>query len=210
MNKNLVPLSAVAIAAALFLAGCATDSGSAPASSSIPGMHHGSSSDGGTPASAPASSEDHNTADVMFAQMMIPHHAQAVEMSDMILAKQDIPADVKELATRIKEAQGPEIELMTGWLEDWNMPTHAPSGSSGHGMAGMMGDEEMKKLDDAQGTAAARLFLEQMIIHHEGAITMAKSETADGKNTAAVQLSKDIVTAQEAEIQEMKTLLGAL
>jgi uncharacterized protein (DUF305 family) len=77
-------------------------------------------------------------------------------------------------------------------------------------MAGMMGAEEMKKLDDAQGTAAARLFLEQMIIHHEGAIVMAKAETADGKNTAAVQLGKDIVTAQEAEIQEMKTLLGAL
>lgn len=210
MHKNLVPFSAAAFAAALFLAGCATDSGTAPSSSSMPGMHHGSSSDGGSTASAPASAGDHNTADVMFAQMMIPHHAQAVEMSDMILAKQDIPAEVKDLATRIKEAQGPEIELMTGWLEDWKMPTHLPSTGSGHGMAGMMGDEELKKLDDAQGTAAARLFLEQMVIHHEGAITMAKAETADGKNTAAVQLSKDIVTAQEAEIQQMKTILGAL
>ena len=149
-------------------------------------------------------------ADAMFAQMMIPHHAQAVEMSDMILAQQDIPAKVKDLATRIKEAQGPEVELMTGWLESWNMPAHLPSGSSGHGMAGMMGADEMAKLSDAQGTAAARLFLEQMIIHHEGAIVMAKAEAADGKNTAAVQLGKDIVTAQEAEIQEMKTLLGAL
>jgi uncharacterized protein (DUF305 family) len=210
MNKKLLPLSAVALAAALSLAGCATDSGTAPSSSSMTGMHHGSSSDGGTSASAPASAEDHNMADVMFARMMIPHHAQAVEMSDMILAKQDMPADVRALATRIKEAQGPEIELMTGWLEDWKMPAHLPSGSSGHGMAGMMGAEEMKKLDDAQGTAAARLFLEQMIIHHDGAIVMAKSETADGKSTAAVQLGKDIVTAQEAEIQEMRTLLGAL
>jgi uncharacterized protein (DUF305 family) len=210
MNKNHLPLSAAAIAAVLFLAGCATDSGTAPSSSSMPGMHHGSSSDGGPSASAPAPAADHNMADVMFAQMMIPHHAQAVEMSDTILAKQDIPADVKDLATRIKEAQRPEIELMTGWLEDWKMPTHLPSTGSGHGMAGMMDEEEMKKLDDSQGTAAARLFMEQMIIHHEGAMTMATSETANGKNTAAVQLSKDIVTAQEAEIQEMKTLLGAL
>lgn len=209
MNKKLLPLSA-ALAAALSLAGCATDSGTAPSISSMPGMHHGSSSDGGTPAGAPESAADHNMADAMFAQMMIPHHAQAVEMSDMMLSKQGIPADVKDLATRIKAAQGPEIELMTGWLESWNMPTQLPSGSSGHGMAGMMGAEEMAKLSDAQGTDAARLFLEQMIIHHEGAIVMAKAETAGGKDTAAVQLSKDIVAAQEAEIQEMKTLLTAL
>ena len=209
MNKKLLPLSA-ALAAALLLAGCATDSGAAPSGSSMPGMHHGSSSDGGMSPGAPASAEDHNMADAMFAQMMIPHHAQAVEMSDMMLSKQDIPAGVKDLATRIKAAQGPEIELMTGWLESWNMPTHMPSGSSGHGMAGMMGAEELAKLSAAQGTDAARLFLEQMISHHEGAIVMAKAETSDGKNTAAVQLSKDIVAAQEAEIQEMKTLLTAL
>jgi len=131
-------------------------------------------------------------------------------MSDMMLSKQDIPADVKDLAARIKAAQGPEIELMTGWLERWNMPTQLPSGSSGHGMAGMMGAEEMAKLSDAQGTDAARLFLEQMIIHHEGAIVMAKAETAGGKDTAAVQLSKDIVAAQEAEIKEMQQLLTTL
>ncbi|HYH77909.1 MAG TPA: DUF305 domain-containing protein, partial [Arthrobacter sp.] len=122
MHKKLLPLSAAAIAAALFLTGCAADSGTGPSSSSMPGMHHGSSSDGGTSASAPASAEDHNMADVMFAQMMIPHHAQAVEMSDMILAKQGILAEVEDLATRVKEAQGPEIELMTGWLKDWEMP----------------------------------------------------------------------------------------
>ena len=63
----------------------------------------------------------------MFAQMMIPHHAQAVEMSDMMLKKQDIPAEVTALATRIKAAQGPEIEKMTGWLEGWDEPTQAPS-----------------------------------------------------------------------------------
>lgn len=144
----------------------------------------------------------------MFAQMMIPHHAQAVEMSDMILKKQDIPpAEVTALATRIKEAQGPEIEKMTGWLKSWGEPTQM---ASGHSMNGMMGAEDMTKLDTAQGVEAAKLFLTQMIAHHQGAVTMARTETTDGRDAEAVQLSKDIVSAQEAEIKEMQTLLAAL
>jgi uncharacterized protein (DUF305 family) len=189
------------------LAGCATDSGSAP----MPGMSHGSSgmSHGN---SAPASSADHNDADVKFAQMMIPHHAQAVEMSDLILAKTEIPATVTALATKIKEAQGPEIDTMTSWLKSWNEPTEMAAGHSmsGSGMSGMMDEAVMKELQAAQGTDAARLFLTQMIAHHEGAVTMAKTETSEGKNAEAVDLSKKIVTAQEAEIKEMQELLAAL
>lgn len=60
--------------------------------------------------------------------MMVPHHAQAVEMSDLMLTKEGIPAAVTGLATRIKAAQGPEIEKMTGWLKSWNQPTEMPSG----------------------------------------------------------------------------------
>ncbi|MDQ1595005.1 MAG: hypothetical protein QOH40_1561 [Arthrobacter pascens] len=214
MNKKLLPLSATALAAILALAGCASGSGSGTPGTSMPGMDHGSSpasEPGSAPAtSAPAAAADHNAADVTFAQMMIPHHAQAVEMSDMMLKKQDIPAEITALATKIKAAQGPEIERMTGWLKSWNEPTQMPSGHISHSMSGMMGDEDMKKLDTAQGTAAARLFLNQMIAHHEGAIMMAKTENTAGKNPDAVQLSRDIVTAQEAEIQEMQKLLAAL
>lgn len=211
MNKKFSTLSATAIAAALALAGCSTGTGSSSAGTSMPGMDHGRS--GSAPASsAPAASAEHNAGDVMFAQMMIPHHAQAVEMSDMMLAKKDIPADVTALATKIKAAQGPEIEQMTGWLQSWNEPTQAPAGHdmSTPGMDGMMGDADMKKLDTAQGTEAAKLFLKQMITHHEGAVMMAQTETSQGKNADAIKLSRNIVTAQEAEIKEMQDLLATL
>ena len=79
-----------------------------------------------------------------------------------------------------------------------------------NGMNGMMSDADMKELDAAQGTEAAKLFLTQMIAHHQGAIMMAKTETTGGKNPDAVGLSKAIVTAQEAEIQEMQALLTKL
>jgi uncharacterized protein (DUF305 family) len=147
----------------------------------------------------------------MFAQMMIPHHSQAVAMSDIILAKEGIPAPVTELATKIKAAQGPEIEKMTGWLESWGQPTEMPTTMpSGHSRSGMMGEDDMAKLEAAQGTEAAKLFLTQIVAHHEGAVMMARTETTDGKNAHAVQLSKDIVSSQEAEIQEMKDLLATL
>jgi uncharacterized protein (DUF305 family) len=212
--KKTLTISAAAIAAAIALAGCAAGSGTGTSdSSSMPGMNHGSSAmpSSSAPATSAAASAEFNDADTMFAQMMIPHHAQAVTMSDMILDKEGIPAPVTDLATKIKAAQGPEIEKMTGWLESWGQPTEAPTGAhSGHSMSGMMGEEDMAKLEAAQGTEAAKLFLTQMIAHHEGAVEMAKTETTDGKNADAVQLSKDIVSDQEAEIQEMKDLLATL
>ena len=209
MNKKFLTLSATGLAAAIALAGCASGSGTGSSGTSMP-VDHGSSSASAPSSSAPVAAADHNAADVTFAQLMIPHHAQAVEMSDMMLKKQNVPAEVTALATKIKAAQGPEIETMTGWLKGWNEPTTMPSGHSSHGMSGMMGDADMKKLEAAQGTEAARLFLRQMIAHHEGAIMMAKTENTAGKNADAVKLSKDIVTAQEAEIQEMQKLLATL
>ena len=213
MTKKFLPLSAAALAASLALAGCSTGTGPGSTGTSTTGAESSSTS-----APASSSAAEHNAADVMFAQMMIPHHAQAVEMSEMMLAKKDIPADVTTLATKIKAAQGPEIETMTGWLTSWNEPTQAPTGhgmsthSTGgmNGMNGMMSDADMKELDAAQGTEAAKLFLTQMITHHQGAIMMAKTETTGGKNPDAVGLSKAIVTAQEAEIQEMQALLTKL
>jgi uncharacterized protein (DUF305 family) len=205
MNKKFLTLSATAVAAAIALAGCSTGAGSGSSGSSMPGMSHGST--GATSSSGPSAAADHNAADVMFAQAMIPHHAQAVDMSDTMLAKKDIPASVMALAARIKAAQDPEIETMTAWLNGWNEPVQMPSG---HSMTGMMGDEDTNKLDAAQGTEAARLFLTQMTAHHEGAVIMAKTETADGKYAGAVSLSKAIVAAQEAEIREMRDQLATL
>jgi len=202
--KKTLTISALGIAAAIALAGCAGTSGTTP-TSTMPGM--GSGGMGMASSSAPATA-DHNAADTMFTQGMIPHHAQAVEMSDMMLKKHGMDARITALATKIKAAQAPEIEMMTGWLKTWNEPTQM---ASGHGMGdGMMGDEDLKTLDAAQGTEAAKLFLTQMIAHHEGAVMMAKTETTDGRNAEAIRLSEEIVSSQETEIQEMKDLLTKL
>lgn len=165
----------------------------------------------------------------MFAQHMIPHHQQAIEMSDMLLTKQGIDPRVTELAKQIKAAQGPEIEQMQGWLNQWGNPPMPPMPSgdmSGHGdmpgmsgmpsmsgtpgMTGMMSNEDMTALQNAQGVEASKLFLTQMITHHEGAITMAQTEIKDGQYPAAVELARAIVSAQQNEIDTMKGMLAAL
>ncbi|MDN4643164.1 DUF305 domain-containing protein [Arthrobacter sp. PsM3] len=199
--KKTLTISAT-LAAVIALAGCS--SGSASGGSSMPGMDHSTMAASPVPAAGDA---DHNGSDAMFAQVMIPHHAQAVEMSDMILKKQGIDARVTALATKIKAAQAPEIEKMTGWLNDWNEPTQAPGG---HSMTGMMNDDDLEKLNAAQRTEAARLFLSQMIAHHEGAVEMANAEVRSGQDAAAIQLGKDIAASQTGEIQDMKDLLVAL
>jgi uncharacterized protein (DUF305 family) len=193
-----------ALAVSLGLAGCAAGSGTSGG-----GMHSNHDSSSPMSSMVPDANADHNQADIMFAQMMIPHHAQAVEMSGIVLAKPGLPADVTALATRIKGAQAPEIETMTGWLKGWNVPTMM-SDQSGQGMSGMVDAEGLDKLKAAQGNEAARLFMEQMTGHHEGAIEMAGQEIGQGKYPDAIQLARDIVTAQEAEIAEMKKLLAAL
>lgn len=196
---RVMALTATPLALVLALAGCA-DAGEG----SMPGMDHG-----GGMASASPSVEvqgEFNTADSMFAMMMIPHHEQAVEMSDMILAKTGIDQQVLDLAQQIKDAQGPEIELMQSWLDAWGMSSSGDMGDMDHG-GGMMSEDDMTALENAEGADAARLFLEQMIEHHEGATEMAQSELEDGVNPDAVALAQTIVEAQTAEIATMQDLL---
>lgn len=195
-----IALVAAPLALALTLAGCA----GSDEDTSMPGMDHG----GMTSSAAPSAEVegDFNTADSMFVMMMIPHHEQAVEMSDMILAKDGIDPRVMDLAQQIKEAQAPEIELMQSWLDAWGMSESGGLGGMDHG-DGMMSDEDMSALESATGSEAARLFLEQMIQHHEGAIEMADAQLEDGINPDALALAQVIVEAQTAEIATMKDLL---
>lgn len=153
---------------------------------------------------------DVNAADVMFVEMMIPHHEQAIEMADLVLDTPGIDPAVIDLATEIKAAQGPEIEQMERWLDDWGMPSMS-GGHGGHGgMDGMLSDEELQRLADAEGDEATRLFLEGMIEHHEGAIDMADDVIDDGDNADVRRLAEIIITAQQAEIDLMGDLLTAL
>lgn len=202
MKKNrTTALAAAPLALALLLAGC-TDAGTTATS----GMNDSDETAMSSTPSVEVQGE-YNAADTMFASMMIPHHEQAVEMSDMLLAKDDVDERVAELAERIKAAQAPEIDQMEAWLDDWGMPSGAEMGDMRHG-DGMMSEDDMAALESATGDDASRLFLEQMIQHHEGAIEMAEAEIADGINPDAVALAETIVETQAAEITEMRELLA--
>ena len=146
----------------------------------------------------------------MFAQMMIPHHEQAIVMSDMVLPKEDLDPGVLELAQDIKDAQGPEIEQLRGWLEDWGVDQSSHDMSDMGDMDGMLSEDELAALDAAPGPEASRLYLEQMIVHHEGAVDMARTEVEQGSHTEAVELANSIIESQNAEIQQMRDMLAAL
>jgi uncharacterized protein (DUF305 family) len=153
-------------------------------------------------------SNDADQNDVMFAQMMIPHHEQAIEMADLALESPSASAEVQALAAQIKAAQGPEIDQMTQWLKNWD--ADMPMG--GHDMGdmggdGMMGQDDLDELEAAQGPEFDRLWLTMMIDHHEGALTMA-GRVIDTDNTDVAALAKAIVEGQTAEIATMEGLLA--
>ena len=202
MNTRLIALTSGALLTAAALAGCtAGSSGEDSGMGNMPGMGHRT-------ASTDAVTSDHNQADVTFATMMVPHHQQAIEMSDTLLAKQGVDARVTELAQKIKAAQQPEIDTMNGWLSTWGQKPDM--GGMDMGGDGMMSQQDMDALKNASGADASTLFLTQMIQHHQGAITMATTETEQGKATDAVALAKTIAAAQTAEIATMKQLLASL
>lgn len=196
MKTRPAAIAAITLAALLPLSGCVVTTGS---DNGMEGMNHGS----GTSASAGA-----DAADIMFARMMIEHHEQAVEMSDVLLSKEGVDERVASLAEEIKAAQEPEIQKMDQWLEEWDADMNDMGGMD-HG-DGMMSDEDMQALEDATGADAARLFLEQMIEHHEGAVEMAQDEVDSGQNSDAVALAETIIDAQTTEIATMKEILATL
>ena len=191
----------------LFLAACSDHS-----SVNHSDMNMNSSTTLAIPANA-----DYNATDVGFAQGMIPHHAQAIEMADMALQK-STNEPVLKLARAIKGAQDPEIQQMSKWLSnrgqkvpDTSMPMdhgdHSMDGMGSMMTSGMMTEADMKKLNESTGTAFDRLWLQLMIQHHEGAITMAKEELTKGKNPEMQTLAQAIISGQQKEIDEMNGLL---
>ena len=193
LNTRTLLLVSAAAAVALTLGGCA---GGTPGTDAT-----GSEASAGSEAAA-----DFNGADVTFAQMMIPHHEQAVEMSESLLAKDGIDERVRDLATQIKDAQQPEIDQLEQWLDDWGQE-ESDMGGMNHG-GGMMSEDDMTALGDAEGDDAARLFLEQMTVHHEGAIEMAQAEVTDGEHADAKSMAENIVATQTDEVIVMQDMLS--
>lgn len=165
---------------------------------------------------AKASASEHNDADVMFAQMMVPHHTQATEMAKLAETRASSP-EVKALAAKIAAAQQPEIDKMNTWLDDWGTGTSSDSSMAGmdHGsmndsgsMTGMMSEDDMTSLAAMSGAEFDKTFLTMMIEHHTGAISMAEDEMKNGKNADALALATSIQVTQQAEVNEMKALLN--
>jgi len=200
LNIFRIALLLAAMAAAIAFAGCSADDG-------MSGLGHNSASPAASSSATPGGG--FNEADVMFVQMMIPHHEQAVDMSDMALSKSGINPEVEALAKQIKAAQQPEIDMMNAWLETWGrvpMPESAHHSSSD----GTMTEEQMQELDEANSAEGQRLFLEGMIRHHQGAIKMAQADIAAGKKPEAITLAKNIAESQQAEVDTMTELLNKI
>ncbi|MER7912541.1 DUF305 domain-containing protein [Streptomyces sp. NPDC096068] len=201
-------LVGAAAATGLLLTACGADD-TAPSASVSPSATAAAPGSAASQAPAPG---PFNDADVMFAQMMIPHHEQALEMAELADGRAEDPG-VKRLVAAIERAQDPEIRTMRAWLKGWGRPESAGHGGghgSGHGMAGMMSEQDMKDLAAARGKAFDRAFAELMIAHHEGAVAMAEEERSKGLNPTAKKLADDVVRTQSAEVAELRKVLDRL
>ena len=204
MRKYLLGIGAAAIAA--LVVGCS--------SSDTGASHQMDETSTSAESTGSADQAEHNDQDITFAQGMIPHHQQAIDMAEMAAEKAS-SAEVKDLAGRIQAAQDPEIQQLTDMLEKWGAPTepsmeHGEStGGMDHGGMsgeGMMTDEEMQQLEGATGAEFDRMWVQMMIKHHQGAVDMAKTQLEQGSNAEAKDLAQKIIDAQEAEIKEMQGL----
>jgi uncharacterized protein (DUF305 family) len=201
-NSTRIAAALVALAAALFVSACG---GSQPASDEHAGHTQSETDQAPVISGEPAGFND---ADVSFATNMVPHHQQAIELSALVPDRTTNP-ELLALASQIQAAQEPEIATMKAFLVQWN--EGGESGHEGHDMAGMEGMVDaatMSRLESLNGAEFDTLWLESMIAHHEGAIGMAETELADGENVDAKGLAQHIIDGQQAEIDQMKTMLG--
>lgn len=201
MTKKRTAIAAILAALALAVSGCGGD-------------------DSETDTHIAANGDEFNDADVTFATDMIPHHAQALSMVDLTMDRRLDPA-VQQLTDDIRAAQTPEIEQMSGWLMDWDKPIPETMRDHAHGdmdsgsmdmdsdMPGVMSSEEMHELDKAHGAEFQTMWLKMMVEHHEGAIEMAETEQDDGTFQPAIDLANSIEKSQQAEIDEMESLLDS-
>ena len=192
-NKKFFRIIAVCAIATISLSACASNNMSGPTSSQSADGTMGNGMNESTLTAA----------DIMFLQMMIPHHEQAIEMSKLAVTNTKNP-DLLDLAARIEAAQQPEIDLMKKWL--------AAAGQSdmpGHSMGdnGMMNESDMAALASAKDSGFDALYLTGMIAHHNGAIAMAGA-VSDSLNSDVKTLVTNIITSQTAEIAEMNKLLA--
>ncbi len=202
-RPSIRPCAAILVAGTLLLTACG-------------GGSDADSSESVAPESiAAATDSSFNDADVAFAQGMIPHHAQAVDMASLALQPESgASAEIQALATAIQSAQDPEIETMTQWLQTWGQSMEMPGMDGMDGMHsmdamdGMMTEEQMASLAGLSGPAFDAEWATMMIAHHQGAITQAETVKASGADPEVLALADQIISAQQAEIAQLQALLA--
>lgn len=192
---------------ALALTGCGSDEGN------LHGSMKGGRSTPGTsaaPATSPAvGATDHDQADVDFALQMVPHHLQAVEMADLVPARSG-DEQLRALATRIKQAQQPEVEQLTSLLAAWGVAPDSGMSDADHmdpGATGMLTDDQLRALGALRGDDFRAEWLRLMIAHHTGALAMARTQLDTGTDPATRALATSVLTSQQQEIDEMRAML---
>ncbi|MFK4156027.1 DUF305 domain-containing protein [Streptomyces fungicidicus] len=154
-----------------------------------------------------AEDDSPNSADVSYARMMIAHHTQALEMTELVPDRAE-SSKIVRLAERITAAQRPEIKAMQAWLKNHGKAER--DGAHGHDhatMPGMATQSQLKQLRAADDKAFDQLFLTLMITHHQGAITMATDVKGQGNNIQVEEMADDVVAQQTSEINRMRDLL---
>lgn len=148
-----------------------------------------------------------NAVDLHFLGMMTPHHQQAVDMSDIVLAADGTSSETRDLARRIKDGQQREIDQMKDWADEWGqadmMAHHAP-----HVANGMLTPDQMDQLRALDGPDKERTFLELMHFHHEGAVEMTQDQIDRGGFAPLRELARQMMDIQTAEMREMEGMLG--
>ncbi|QDQ98702.1 DUF305 domain-containing protein [Tomitella fengzijianii] len=232
-SKPVLAVSAVAVSA-LVLAGCGSGDADSDAAATPTASVGATAAEGDGNEGTDAAQAQFNDDDVAFVEGMYPHHAQAIEMTDMVDGRTD-NADLIALAQQIDAAQGPEMDTMTTMFEQWGLPAPTADGGhdmgdmggghdmgdgadssdsadngqdqGGHEMTGMMTDEQMDQLMAASGPEFDRMWLEMMIQHHEGAVEMSQEVLGSGTNPQVQKMAQAIIDGQEAEIGQMQEML---
>ncbi|MFD5095721.1 DUF305 domain-containing protein [Amycolatopsis thailandensis] len=212
-------LTSALVVAAFVVSGCTgADEPAAPTQSApviVPGKP-GEQAGTGTP--GPVNRDQPNEADVEYMTMMIPHHQQAKVMTDLVPGK-TANEQIRAIAGRISVAQDGEVTMMKTWLADRGKPVpgegHAGHGDHGGGhdhalMPGMATEAQLADLRAASGVAFEKMFLDLMIAHHTGALTMAETQLGKGVEIKAQEMAQEVITGQSAEIERMKTMRAKL
>ncbi len=213
MKKSL---TSALLVAAFVVAGCTGGETPAAPTSSAPVIVPGKPGEqAGTAAPGPVNRDAPNDADVEYMTMMIPHHEQAKVMTGLVPAKTQ-NEQIRAIAGRISVAQDGEIAMMKTWLSDRGKPVPG-QGHEGHGgghdhatMPGMATGAQLDELRAATGPAFEKLFLDLMIAHHQGALTMAEAQLGKGVEIKAQEMAQEVITGQTAEIERMRTMRASL